>query len=180
MKERRLAVRYARALLSALTDPAKVDAADTFLHEVAASIESSAELRDVLMNPSISRPMRNRVLASLADGQGMPAEVKSFLILLVDNGRIAALAAIAEVFREEKEIARGIVSATVTTATPLTPELKDRTAATLEKLSGKRINLKLEVDPTLIGGMVTQVGSMVYDGSVKTHLARLRRRMSEE
>ena len=72
------------------------------------------------------------------------------------------------------------MSATLTAAAPLSPELKARAAAALEKLSGRKVNLTIEIDPGLLGGAVTQVGSMVYDGSLKTQLARLRRTMGEE
>ena len=59
-------------------------------------------------------------------------------------------------------------------------ELEVRAASALEKLSGRKVNLTIEIDPSLLGGAVAQVGSMVYDGSLKTQLARLRRTMGEE
>ena len=80
----------------------------------------------------------------------------------------------------EREAGQGMVSATLTTAAPLTPELKARAVSALERLSGRKVNLTTEVDPGLLGGAVTQVGSMVYDGSLMTQLARLRRTMGEE
>lgn len=180
MKDRKVAVRYARALLEALPDASAVDIADEFLHALATSIDQSDELRDVLLNPAISRAMRIRVLESIADGQGAPKDVKNFLVVLADAGRLASIRSIATVFSEEKDTLRGIVPATVTSASELTPEMQQRTKQTLERLSGRTVRLEVQVDPSLIGGMVTQVGSMVYDGSVKTQLARLRRRMAEE
>jgi F-type H+-transporting ATPase subunit delta len=68
----------------------------------------------------------------------------------------------------------------LTAAAPLTPELQARATAALEKLSGRKVNLTVGVDPGLLGGAVAQVGSVVYDGSLKTQLARLRRTMGEE
>ena len=180
VKDRKVAVRYARALLEALPDAAAVDAAAEFLTALATGIDQSDELRDVLLNPAVPRALRTRVLESLADGQNAPEDVKSFLVVLADAGRLPAIRSIATVFREEKDAQRGIVPATVTSASPLTPELQHRTEQTLERLCGKKIRLQVRVDPGLIGGMVTQVGSMVYDGSVKSQLARLRRRMAEE
>jgi len=98
----------------------------------------------------------------------------------VDNARLANLPSIAEVLHLEREAGQGMVSATLTTAAPLTPELTSRATSALERLSGRKVNLTVEVDPGLLGGAVTQVGSMVYDGSLKTQLARLRRTMGEE
>jgi F-type H+-transporting ATPase subunit delta len=100
--------------------------------------------------------------------------------MVVDNARLASLPSIAEVFHLERESGQGMVSATMTVAAPLAPELRTRAASALERLSGRKVNLTIEVDPGLLGGAVTQVGSMVYDGSLKTQLARLRRTMGEE
>ena len=179
MKDRKLAARYSRALLSAL--PAAAAArADSFLTAVASSMQSLPELRDVFLNPAVSRKEKRAVLTSLADAHDMPQQVRSFLLTVADHGRLEALPTIAAVFHEEREAAEGIVPAVVTTAAPLGPELEERTRLALERLTGKRISLKAEVEPALLGGAVTRIGSMVYDGTLRTQLVKLRRRMSEE
>jgi len=98
----------------------------------------------------------------------------------VDNRRLTDLPSIAQVFHREREAGQGQVSATLTSATPLAPELAARAVTTLEKLSGRKVNLTVAVDPSLLGGAITQIGSMVYDGSLKTQLARLRKTMGED
>jgi F-type H+-transporting ATPase subunit delta len=100
--------------------------------------------------------------------------------MVVDNGRAAQLPSIAEVFHSERESGQGIVSAVLTTAAPLPPELQSRAVAALEKLSRKKVNLTVQIDPALLGGAMAQVGSTVYDGSLKTQLARLRSAMGKE
>jgi F-type H+-transporting ATPase subunit delta len=68
----------------------------------------------------------------------------------------------------------------MTAAAPVPADLRARMQAVLERISGKKVDLQVDVDPSLLGGAVSKVGSMVYDGSIKTQLARLRARLGEE
>lgn len=180
MKDRKLALRYARALLSSL--PAGSDSAsvDAFLGALGESLESAPHLRDTLLNPAVPRTARKQVLHDLAKGRSLPSQVGHFLSVILDNGRLGSLPAIAAAFREVREAAAGVVPATLTTAAPLTPELERRTMAALERLTGRKVRLQTRVDPSLVGGAVTQIGSTVYDGSLRTQLTRLRRIMTQE
>lgn len=180
MKDRKLATRYARALLAALPNASDQDIADSFLKALADGVSASAELRSFLLDPATSAGAKKSVLDQLASDRGVPDRVKTFLRLLADNGRLAQLPSISEVFRVEREAGQGTVSATLASAAPLSPELATRAAAALGKLTGRKVSLTIEVDPGLLGGAVAQIGSVVYDGSLKTQLARLRRVMGEE
>ena len=180
MRDRKLATRYSRALLGALPDAAAQSLADEFLKALADSLRANADLRGFFLDPATSANAKKSVLEKLCAVRGLPDRVKTFLGMMVDNGRLANLSSIAEVFHLERESAQGTVTATLTAAAPLTPELQARARTALEKLSGRRVNLEVEIDPGLLGGAVTQVGSMIYDGSLKTQLARLRRTMGED
>ncbi len=180
MKDRLLAKRYARALLAAIPDPATVERAGDFLAAIAAAMEVSPELRDVLLNPAIPRPARRAVLDALTQDAQAPRVMRAFLAVVADHGRAAALPAIAEAFREAKDEALGVVPATLTTAAPLPPELVDRARRVLEKITARKVRLTCEVSSSLVGGAVTRIGSTVYDGSLSTQLGALRRRMAEE
>jgi len=180
MKDRKLATRYARALLSALAGPAEQDRADEFLGALAVSMKTNGEFREFLLDPAGSVSAKKSLLEKLCATRGLPDRVKTFLGMIVENARLANLPSIAEVFHLEREAGQGIVSATLTTAAPLSPELTNRAAKALEKLSGRKVNLTIQLDPGLLGGAVAQVGSTLYDGSLKTQLARLRRTMGED
>jgi F-type H+-transporting ATPase subunit delta len=180
MRDRKLATRYARALLGALPSPAEQDTAGAFLSALAESMKTNAELREFLLDPAVSASARKSLLEKLCAARGVPERVKTFLGLLVDNSRMTNIPSIAEVFHHERESGQGIVSAKLTAAAPLSPELRVRAVKALEKLSGRKVNLTVELDPGLLGGAVAEVGSMVYDGSLRTQLARLRRTMGEE
>src|SRR5262249_51762901 len=134
----------------------------------------------VFLNPAVSRREKEEILQGIAAAQGMPPRVRSFLLTVAEHGRLEALPTIATVFHEEREAAEGIVPAVVTTAAPLGPDLEQRTREVLERLTGRRVPLRAEVEPAVLGGAVTRIGSMVYDGTLRTQLSRLRRRMSEE
>ena len=180
MKDRKLASRYAGALLSVFPDPSQAEAADHFLTEVSRAMAEMEELRDILLDPAHSRTSRKAVLHAMADERDMPRQVQNFLSAIIDHNRAGAIPAIAEVFHEEREKAMGIVPAEITTASPLSDPLKVRAQSTLEKLTGKKVRLTCEVEPALLGGAVTKIGSKVYDGSLRNQLDQLRRRMAQE
>jgi F-type H+-transporting ATPase subunit delta len=180
MKDRKLASRYARALLSAVRDPAARERVDEFLTALSSAIGQSPELRMAMLDPAIPRTTRKAILRTLVEPRGLPAELASFLATLVDNNRMAPLATIAQVYHEMREQGLGIVPAELTTAAPLGDELRERARTTLEKLTGRRVRLTCHVEPTLLGGAVTRIGSTVYDGSLRSQLGRLRHRMVSE
>lgn len=177
MKDRKLAMRYARALFTALPDPTAIEAADLALSSVGRAVASHTGLELLLIHPAVPRRTKNAVLAQVA-GERAGKPLLSFLSVVANHGRAAQLPAIAEAFHAIREEAEGIVAASITTATPMAPDLEAKTRTTLERLTGKRIRLTTSVDGSLIGGAVTQIGSTVYDGSLRTQLANLRRRMA--
>jgi F-type H+-transporting ATPase subunit delta len=180
MRDRKLATNYARALLSTISDPATAESVDSFLRGVGQAMDDSPDLRDALVDPAVPRDVRLDLLTDLAGRYAMPEQVNQFLGAVVEHGRIAALPEIAEMYTELREKQQGIVPVTVTTAVPLGEELRRRTRAALEKLTGKVVRLECRVEPDLLGGAVAQIGSKVYDGSLRTQLGALRRRMAEE
>jgi F-type H+-transporting ATPase subunit delta len=180
MKDRKLASRYARALLSTLSDAQQAERAEEFLAALATAIDGSRDLHDVLLNPSVPRSARTAVLVALAETHGAPELVASFLRVVVENGRAGYLPDIAEAFAEARAEQAGIVAVTIETASPLSDALKQKTQATLEKLTGHKVQMRFGVDPAHVGGAIAQIGSKVYDGSLRTQLDLLRRRMAAE
>jgi F-type H+-transporting ATPase subunit delta len=180
MRDRKLATRYARALVDALPDATAQNQADEFLTALSEGVRSNAEMRGFLLDPGNPAAAKVSFLRGLAALKGTPGQIGSFLATIVAHGRIANLPSIAERFHEEREAAQGSITATLTASAPMNPELRARASAALEKLSGRKVNLKIELDPGLLGGAVARMGSMVYDGSLKTQLSRLRRTMRED
>lgn len=177
MRGRKLATRYARALLDSVGVEG-APAAEAFLAGLAEAIRTTPDLKDILLNPAVPSAAKRRSLTALAEQAGAPARVKSFMAVVVDHGRADHLIQIAETFREAREELEGIVPVVVEAAKPMPPDLQQRTRAALERLTGKKVRLTIDVVPDLIGGAVARVGSKVYDGSLKTQLNVLRQRMS--
>jgi F-type H+-transporting ATPase subunit delta len=167
-------------LLASLSDTRAAEDADRFLAVIRESIDESAEFRGLLFDPAVPRTTRKNVLRKLATDAGMPPEVGNFMATVVDHNRTTSLPSIAEVYHEVREQAAGIVPAEITTARPLADDLKERTLRALEQITGRKVRLTANVDPEILGGAVTQVGSTVYDGSLRSQLDRLRRKMSQE
>ncbi len=180
MKDRKLATRYARALLASLPDAHVSEQADQFLEAVRGALKESAEFRDLLYDPAVPKSTRRKLLRTLAERAEMPVQIGNFLATVVDHGRTTSLPSIAEVFHEEREAASGIVPAAITTAWPLTDDLKDRTLRALEQMTGRKVRLTSNLDQSILGGAVTTIGSTIYDGSLKTQLDQLRRKMTQE
>lgn len=180
MKDRKLATRYARALLDSLPNAVEAETADRFLQALREALDESADLRGLLFDPAVPRATRKSVLRSLASENHMPQQIGNFLATVIDHNRAAALPSIAEVFHERREERAGVLPAEISTAWPLSEQLKQRTLEALEKMTGRKVRLTAKLDPELIGGAVTRIGSEVHDGSVRTQLAQLRRRMLQE
>ena len=180
MTDRKLATRYARALLAALPDPQSQDAAARFLDALARALTEDASARKALVDPAVSTEGKKELLGRLIAASGAPKQLGGFMATVLGNGRIAALPAMAAAFREQLERAQGIVSGTLTTASPIGPDLASRAAQALSRLAGRKVQLELRVDPELLGGAVAQIGSRVYDGSMRTQLDRLKHRIVED
>jgi F-type H+-transporting ATPase subunit delta len=180
MKDRKLAVRYARALFAAFPDPTQNEPISSFLINVGKTLDGDRALRDRMLDPAIPRVKRTAALTSLAKQSGLPQGVSNFLTTIVNNNRLVALPSIAAVFEEMREEALGIVPAEITTAGPLTDQERQRAQSAVQKLTGRQVRLTCKVEPDMIGGAVTRIGSTIYDGSLRTQLSKLKRRMAEE
>jgi F-type H+-transporting ATPase subunit delta len=95
--------------------------------------------------------------------------------VLAEGGRLELVPLVAEAYRERLFAHQNIVRAQVTSAGPLTPENTKALEASLGRATGKKVELSTSVDKDLIGGLVARIGSMVYDGSVRTQLNKIRR-----
>ena len=179
MSVRTSATRYARALLDVAiqeSDPAVVEQE---LASVARAMAGSAELRRALTSPGIPQQIRVNVTNALAVTMGVQPPLAKLLKMLADRGRLDLVPTMSEVYNERLRAHRGIVGATVTSAAPLTAEKQQRLEASLSSMTGKKVQLKTAVDPSIIGGLVTRIGSTVYDGSIRTQLQKMKQELVE-
>jgi F-type H+-transporting ATPase subunit delta len=168
--------RYANAVF----DVAREDGSfDLWLRELSEIERLLADptAAQVLLNPVIPAGRKTAILAAALPTLSLP--VGRFVGLLIDRGRLANLPQINERLRRQIDDERGVQGARVTTAVPLDPGERELIAARLSARFGKRIHLEEHVDPSVIGGVVAQVGDQIIDGSVRGRLERLRRTLAE-
>jgi F-type H+-transporting ATPase subunit delta len=170
-----VARRYARALLEASAPGAVVGIADQ-LSALAGLVASNADLADVIRNPAYSRAQRHGVVDGLIQLLKPESTVlPNFLRLLVDRHRLGMLPDIARLFRDMADEKAGRVRGTVVSAVPLDPQSIRQLETTLSQVVQKQVVLDTRVDRQVLGGVSTQVGSVVYDGTLRTQLDDLKR-----
>src|SRR5512137_1711081 len=172
-----IARRYAKALFSLADEQDQVEHWSTGLDALGKALASSPELRATLESPILEKEQRRGVVAALCKSLGLPETPSSFLLLLSDRSRLAYLPAIIQDFRDLADARLGRVRAKVTSAVPLSPGEAQRIAEKLAQAEKAQVIVETAVDAALLGGVVAQVGSMVYDGSVRSQLEELRRAM---
>jgi F-type H+-transporting ATPase subunit delta len=175
-----IARRYARALLDVSSEARRTDAVADQLSSLVKAFEQSRELSDVFLNPAYSRGQRSQVVEALMQlvGNVEPA-LANTLRLLVDRNRLIYLPDIARAFRDMADAQAGRVRGQVTSATKLTPDALEQLRNTLQQLTQRNVILESREDPALLGGVSAQVGSVLYDGSVRTQLEQLRRELKQ-
>lgn len=169
-----VARRYARALIDLGIETNSLEPIVRDITAVAEMMEQSAELRDVRQNPQVTVAARKAVFTEIAQRIGASPMSKNALLLLIDNGRLNVLPAIARALREEADRRAGIVRAHVASAAPLTDAYIQRLTQALEARFQKKVIVQRTVDPTLIAGVVTRVGDTIIDGSIRARLNELK------
>ena len=173
------ASRYARALLDILY-PAKAETGLEQLRAFSALLGEQPTARLVLENPTVSTDRRKDLLTKLGDALSLDAALRNFLGLLTERNRldlIEEIIAAYETFLDEKQ---GVVRARVSSAIALDSAQQGRVAEKLRALTGKKVRMEVTVDPSLIGGLVAQVGSTIYDGSVRQQLQAFRNSLTQD
>lgn len=168
-----IARRYAKALFAIGVE---TKAYERFAQELAdfTALLENKELQDTLENPSHPLSRRKAVLEELITVLKPSKTVWSFLLLLIDRNRLSFLPGISREFLRMVDEHTGRVRANVTSAQPLDAGDVARLKRTIEQKTGKQVILQQQTDPELIAGMVTQIGSIVYDGSIRTRLQQMR------
>jgi|SRR5688572_1425915 len=179
MSTRASAARYAKALFDVAISESTPEQAEKELTAFSDVVRAHAELRQALGNPAIPAASKRGVVSQILDRLQPSNPVRKLLLLLAERDRLELLPDLVAVFHERVMEHLKVVQAEVTTAAPLPPEQTAQLQQRLGSMIGRSVTLTTKVDPALIGGMVTRIGSTVYDGSVATQLAALRQRLTE-
>ncbi|MBB5021087.1 ATP synthase F1 subunit delta [Desulfurispira natronophila] len=172
MSEAVVARRYAQAIYDLLKEG---EATDVFVGEVAAyarEISATPELANFFFNPTVQKDYKIRAIKESTTG--MNPHCTSFLALLARKGRLSIIDSIIEAYEAIYNNDRNRVVANVSSAFSLDSKQVEAVRETLAQITGKEIEIQSEVDAELIGGVTAQIGSVVYDGSVRGHLERMK------
>lgn len=173
-----LSLRYAHAFASVAAS-AHLDtaAAQQQLSDFSATLAGSRELREVLMNPSITSEQKLKVLDAIADRIGMFPQVRNFLAVIMDHQRFTELDEILAEYHAVADEQSHMAEAEITSARPLNDHDRAELEAQVEKLAGGRVRATYRQDASLLGGAVVRIGSTVYDGSIRAQLQQLKQKL---
>jgi F-type H+-transporting ATPase subunit delta len=168
-----IAKRYAKALVQIGSETGAVDGFNAELASFSALLSDSRELAAVFANPAYGIEAKKEILAGLVQKVKVSPMVANLLNLLLERGRLSVLPQIAVSYGQMADELSGVIRPTVTSGLKLEAAQIEQISAALGKATGKKVELKVEVDPALIGGVVAKIGDKVFDGSVRTQLARI-------
>ena len=169
-----IARRYATALADVVLKSGETETVKSELKTWEELIDTNSDLRSILGNPSIAHLKKENILVGLLAKVKPGRTTSNFLRVLLRNGRLTELGHINTRFAAVLEERSGNVLAKITSARELSESEKIELKINLERLTGKRVKPNFIIDNGIIGGVVTQIGSTVYDGSVRTQLDNLK------
>ena len=173
-----VARRYAAALADVTIERSEEREVQSELDQWASMIEANPQLKEVFVNPTVPYDQKQKVLEDLISRTRVRDTTASFLRVLLKNQRPSQLRDIVERYGLVLDERAGVVAANVTTARPISEELKNSLHETLVAATGRKVRLSFTTDETIIGGMVARIGSTIFDGSVENQLERLSESLS--
>ncbi len=174
MRASAAARRYARALFALARDVGAVEPVRGELDALAGLFQEEPELRHALFRPLHPVEQRRAVLERVAERLRASDEVRHFGAFLIDQRRLVDFDAIREEYGRLADAAAGRTHARVVSASPLSEGQRERLRRALAARAGQQVELQIEVEPSLICGAIASVGTLVFDGSLRTQLAQLR------
>ena len=174
MKNLAIARRYAKALLLIGKEDGQAETYRKELGGVTDLLEREKVLVQTICNPLYIAARREKVLQEVIKRLKLSRVMSSFLLLLFAKGRIGFLGNINEFYQKLADELKGVARASLVSAMGLSSETIEKVRSALSKLTGREVVLEVAEDPGLIGGLVTKIGDLVLDGSIKTQLLNMR------
>ncbi len=166
--------RYARALLGATIKQRNFSVVLGELEEFQKLLQETPVLRQVFLNPAVPPAQKKKVLEDIGKKAGYQQLTINFLNTLVHRNRLNLLEQVTISLEQQFLERQGIIVVEVVTARKLDAEEEKTLSAQLESLTGKKVQLENTVEPGLIGGVITRIGTTVYDGSIHAQLEQMK------
>ena len=174
-----IAERYATAIFEISKESKSLAKLEENLTDLAGALDDSADLRDLISSPVLSRAEQGAAIAAIGKKMGLEAMLQNGLALMAEKRRLFVLPQLIAQLRAMIAEDKGEVSADVVSAKALTKTQSDKLAKTLKASFGKDVNINATVDESLIGGLVVKVGSKMIDTSIRSKLSSLQNAMKE-
>lgn len=168
-----IAARYSKALFKIAGSKEQLEKTLNDLEKIIQLFKDHPKLNYFIQSPQISEEEKKNAINSILGGK-IEKTVLYFLFLLLDKGRFKYLAEITKSYHQMVKEFVGALKGRLITAIPIERETKDKLISRLEKIYGKKVDLKEEIDPKIIGGMIVEVDNQVMDYSIKNRLTMLR------
>ena len=173
-------LQYANAMADIALAQGAAETAAKQLQQFGAAYAESLELRTFLASPAVSITAKHEVLEKIVARLGASKIIRNFLFVLTDHRRTQLIPEVIATFHEVIRQRQGIAEAIVSSPIELSAAQKKEMAATLARLTGKKIEAKYTLDPALLGGAVVRIGDTIYDGSLRSRLNEMRARLAAE
>ncbi|HEV2196551.1 MAG TPA: ATP synthase F1 subunit delta [Candidatus Acidoferrum sp.] len=173
-------LQYANALADIALEQGAAEPAVKQLESFGAAYGQSAELRTFLASPAVSVEAKHAVLEKISGRLGASKIIRNFLFVIADHRRTQLIPEIVATFQQVLRQRQGVAEAEIASAVELTAAQKKELAATLARVTGKKIEPKYSLDPALLGGAVVRIGDTIYDGSLRSRLNEMRTRLAAE
>lgn len=173
-------LQYANALADIALEQGAAEPSAKQLENFGEAYAQSAELRTFLASPAVSVEAKHGVLEKILKRLGASKIIRNFLFVIADHRRTNLIPEIIDTFQQVIRQRQGVAEAAVSSVIELTAAQKKELAATLARLTGKKIEPKYSIDPALLGGAVVRIGDTIYDGSLRSRLNEMRAKLSAE
>jgi F-type H+-transporting ATPase subunit delta len=173
-------LQYANALADIALEQGAAEPAAKQLESFGAAYAQSAELRTFLVSPAVSVEAKHAVIEKVIGRLGASKIIRNFLFVIADHRRTQLIPEIIAAFQQVLRQRQGVAEAEISSAVELTAAQKKELAATLSRLTGKKIEPTYSLNPALLGGAVVRIGDTIYDGSLRSRLNEMRARLASE
>lgn len=173
MRGPELAKRYAKALFELAVDNRSQEKVFSDLRGLNEIFSKEKETHEFLASPLITPSQKEAVLKQVLENKNVSKEVIETILLLARNERLGIFSDLVHAFEKEIDASNGVIRGKVRSASALAPEERGRIEQTVEKFLKKKVIMTYVVDPSVIGGLVAQVGSYTFDDSISAHLTRM-------
>ncbi len=177
---RSASLQYANALADIALEQGAAEPAAKQLSGFGAAYAESPELRTFLASPAVTIEVKHAVIEKIIARMGASKILRNFLFVIADHRRTPLIPEIIATFQQVIRQRQGVAEAEISSAVELSAAQKKELAATLARLTGKKIETKYSLDPALLGGAVVRIGDTIYDGSLRSRLNEMRARLAAE